>query len=170
MGSNIVTAINIFWRQNLNFAIKIIKKVDFEKSWPFSLIVPKLGYKYLNFQILVIKVYFFKNQKNISSQPIRRIWYTKFLTYPTRVSCYLCIWFFYFKVSFYFVVCYFSYLSFVGWLFSWFSWKNLLLEVLDFELIFVLSFCLFLVLILSLIHIWRCRRLLTCRSRWSPYH
>ena len=22
---------------------------------------------------------------------------------------------------------------------------------------------------LSLIHIWRCRRLLTCRSRWSPY-
>eukprot|EP00826_Nyctotherus_ovalis_P007675 TRINITY_DN11951_c0_g2_i1.p1 TRINITY_DN11951_c0_g2~~TRINITY_DN11951_c0_g2_i1.p1 ORF type:complete len:314 (-),score=60.16 TRINITY_DN11951_c0_g2_i1:12-953(-) len=25
-------------------------------------------------------------------------------------------------------------------------------------------------LILSLIHICRCRRLLTCRSRWSPYH
>ena len=25
-------------------------------------------------------------------------------------------------------------------------------------------------LVLSLIHIWRCRRLLTCRSRWSPYH
>ena len=25
-------------------------------------------------------------------------------------------------------------------------------------------------IILSLIHIWRCRRLLTCRSRWSPYH
>ena len=24
--------------------------------------------------------------------------------------------------------------------------------------------------LLSLIHIWRCRRLLTCRSRWSPYH
>ena len=23
---------------------------------------------------------------------------------------------------------------------------------------------------LSLIHISRCRRLLTCRSRWSPYH
>eukprot|EP00826_Nyctotherus_ovalis_P032525 TRINITY_DN2620_c0_g1_i1.p1 TRINITY_DN2620_c0_g1~~TRINITY_DN2620_c0_g1_i1.p1 ORF type:complete len:119 (-),score=22.75 TRINITY_DN2620_c0_g1_i1:22-378(-) len=23
---------------------------------------------------------------------------------------------------------------------------------------------------LSLIHICRCRRLLTCRSRWSPYH
>ena len=23
---------------------------------------------------------------------------------------------------------------------------------------------------LSLIHIWRCRRLDTCRSRWSPYH
>ena len=23
---------------------------------------------------------------------------------------------------------------------------------------------------LSLIHIWRCWRLLTCRSRWSPYH
>ena len=26
------------------------------------------------------------------------------------------------------------------------------------------------VVALSLIHIWRCRRLLTCRSRWSPYH
>ena len=26
------------------------------------------------------------------------------------------------------------------------------------------------ILTLSLIHIWRCRRLLTCRSRWSPYH
>ena len=25
-------------------------------------------------------------------------------------------------------------------------------------------------LLLSLIHIWRCRRLLRCRSRWSPYH
>ena len=25
-------------------------------------------------------------------------------------------------------------------------------------------------LFLSLIHIWRCRRLLRCRSRWSPYH
>eukprot|EP00826_Nyctotherus_ovalis_P023242 TRINITY_DN1787_c0_g2_i2.p1 TRINITY_DN1787_c0_g2~~TRINITY_DN1787_c0_g2_i2.p1 ORF type:complete len:115 (-),score=15.77 TRINITY_DN1787_c0_g2_i2:25-369(-) len=24
--------------------------------------------------------------------------------------------------------------------------------------------------LLSLIHICRCRRLLTCRSRWSPYH
>ena len=24
--------------------------------------------------------------------------------------------------------------------------------------------------VLSLIHIWRCRRLLRCRSRWSPYH
>ena len=24
--------------------------------------------------------------------------------------------------------------------------------------------------LLSLIHIWRCRRLLTCRSRWSPNH
>ena len=23
---------------------------------------------------------------------------------------------------------------------------------------------------LSLIHIWRCRRAVTCRSRWSPYH
>ena len=23
---------------------------------------------------------------------------------------------------------------------------------------------------LSLIHIWRCRRVLRCRSRWSPYH
>ena len=23
---------------------------------------------------------------------------------------------------------------------------------------------------LSLIHIWRCRRRLRCRSRWSPYH
>ena len=26
------------------------------------------------------------------------------------------------------------------------------------------------VLYLSLIHIWRCRRRNTCRSRWSPYH
>ena len=25
-------------------------------------------------------------------------------------------------------------------------------------------------LLLSLIHIWRCRRTLRCRSRWSPYH
>ena len=33
--------------------------------------------------------------------------------------------------------------------------------------------CIFLCMytyMLSLIHIWRCRRLLTCRSRWSPYH
>eukprot|EP00826_Nyctotherus_ovalis_P060411 TRINITY_DN8473_c0_g2_i1.p1 TRINITY_DN8473_c0_g2~~TRINITY_DN8473_c0_g2_i1.p1 ORF type:complete len:138 (-),score=3.88 TRINITY_DN8473_c0_g2_i1:13-426(-) len=28
----------------------------------------------------------------------------------------------------------------------------------------------FLAQFLSLIHICRCRRLLTCRSRWSPYH
>ena len=26
------------------------------------------------------------------------------------------------------------------------------------------------VCLLSLIHIWRCRRAVTCRSRWSPYH
>ena len=26
------------------------------------------------------------------------------------------------------------------------------------------------VIILSLIHIWRCRRYAVCRSRWSPYH
>ena len=26
------------------------------------------------------------------------------------------------------------------------------------------------VLVLSLIHIWRCRRIERCRSRWSPYH
>ena len=26
------------------------------------------------------------------------------------------------------------------------------------------------ILTLSLIHIWRCRRRLRCRSRWSPYH
>ena len=26
------------------------------------------------------------------------------------------------------------------------------------------------VCVLSLIHIWRCRRADTCRSRWSPYH
>ena len=25
-------------------------------------------------------------------------------------------------------------------------------------------------LLLSLIHIWRCRRIERCRSRWSPYH
>ena len=29
-------------------------------------------------------------------------------------------------------------------------------------------FCL--VCVLSLIHIWRCRRSYACRSRWSPYH
>ena len=28
----------------------------------------------------------------------------------------------------------------------------------------------FLLLGLSLIHIWRCRRIERCRSRWSPYH
>ena len=28
----------------------------------------------------------------------------------------------------------------------------------------------FLTICLSLIHIWRCRRNLPCRSRWSPYH
>ena len=28
----------------------------------------------------------------------------------------------------------------------------------------------FIVLYLSLIHIWRCRRIERCRSRWSPYH
>ena len=27
-----------------------------------------------------------------------------------------------------------------------------------------------LVMLLSLIHIWRCRRSTLCRSRWSPYH
>ena len=27
-----------------------------------------------------------------------------------------------------------------------------------------------LIVILSLIHIWRCRRSTLCRSRWSPYH
>ena len=32
----------------------------------------------------------------------------------------------------------------------------------------MLIFCM--VLILSLIHIWRCRRIERCRSRWSPYH
>ena len=26
------------------------------------------------------------------------------------------------------------------------------------------------VIVLSLIHIWRCRRIERCRSRWSPYH
>ena len=26
------------------------------------------------------------------------------------------------------------------------------------------------VFVLSLIHIWRCRRIERCRSRWSPYH
>ena len=36
-----------------------------------------------------------------------------------------------------------------------------------------MSFCICLpnfVQILSLIHIWRCRRIERCRSRWSPYH
>eukprot|EP00826_Nyctotherus_ovalis_P007330 TRINITY_DN11820_c0_g1_i4.p1 TRINITY_DN11820_c0_g1~~TRINITY_DN11820_c0_g1_i4.p1 ORF type:complete len:241 (+),score=65.59 TRINITY_DN11820_c0_g1_i4:68-790(+) len=31
-------------------------------------------------------------------------------------------------------------------------------------------FCINVAILLSLIHICRCRRLLTCRSRWSPYH
>ena len=30
--------------------------------------------------------------------------------------------------------------------------------------------CLFVRSSLSLIHIWRCRRIERCRSRWSPYH
>ena len=30
--------------------------------------------------------------------------------------------------------------------------------------------CLSRIMLLSLIHIWRCRRRLRCRSRWSPYH
>ena len=41
------------------------------------------------------------------------------------------------------------------------------------ELILRIADCPHLVLIvqdLSLIHIWRCRRRLRCRSRWSPYH
>ena len=33
----------------------------------------------------------------------------------------------------------------------------------------IVYFCLFIQL-LSLIHIWRCRRSTLCRSRWSPYH
>ena len=28
----------------------------------------------------------------------------------------------------------------------------------------------YIILFLSLIHIWRCRRYSLCRSRWSPYH
>ena len=35
------------------------------------------------------------------------------------------------------------------------------LASIDFDLIWLL---------LSLIHIWRCRRIERCRSRWSPYH
>ena len=34
----------------------------------------------------------------------------------------------------------------------------------------VISLALGTALILSLIHIWRCRRSTLCRSRWSPYH
>ena len=33
-----------------------------------------------------------------------------------------------------------------------------------------LLFSLINALVLSLIHIWRCRRYSLCRSRWSPYH
>ena len=32
------------------------------------------------------------------------------------------------------------------------------------------TFVIFMVFMLSLIHIWRCRRYSLCRSRWSPYH
>ena len=32
------------------------------------------------------------------------------------------------------------------------------------------TYCTFTVVTLSLIHIWRCRRDVLCRSRWSPYH
>ena len=39
--------------------------------------------------------------------------------------------------------------------------------VLSLSLSFSISFILYL---LSLIHIWRCRRSTLCRSRWSPYH
>ena len=35
---------------------------------------------------------------------------------------------------------------------------------------FVLECSLTLCWLLSLIHIWRCRRYAVCRSRWSPYH
>ena len=55
--------------------------------------------------------------------------------------------------------------------------RIMLLFVLVFTVIFVRNSqynitynVLYTVIMLSLIHIWRCRRLLTCRSRWSPYH
>ena len=38
------------------------------------------------------------------------------------------------------------------------------------KLLTELHVTLFTQLILSLIHIWRCRRSTLCRSRWSPYH
>ena len=38
------------------------------------------------------------------------------------------------------------------------------------EKIFEFLFSKWCILVLSLIHIWRCRRIERCRSRWSPYH
>ena len=51
-----------------------------------------------------------------------------------------------------------TYAAHSGWLNSLLVWCNMLrvaiLSMVD----------------LSLIHIWRCRRIERCRSRWSPYH
>ena len=40
----------------------------------------------------------------------------------------------------------------------------------QFKLIQIESYLWYVMYILSLIHIWRCRRIERCRSRWSPYH
>ena len=42
-------------------------------------------------------------------------------------------------------------------------------QVLSWQL-WIYSADLWTTLVLSLIHIWRCRRVTVCRSRWSPYH
>ena len=48
-----------------------------------------------------------------------------------------------------------------------YSFCELSLQIVMFYLcILILQECIY----LSLIHIWRCRRIERCRSRWSPYH
>ena len=37
-----------------------------------------------------------------------------------------------------------------------------------FTFVLIYMYCMY--MYLSLIHIWRCRRIERCRSRWSPYH
>ena len=53
--------------------------------------------------------------------------------------------------------------DFYGWTIVTLHLSSTVMEIWPFE---VLPGRLF----LSLIHIWRCRRIERCRSRWSPYH